>query len=262
LFGTCNAPRAECGGGGEGRCEVVTGTECGNLGGTFLGFGTDCADDACGFATGACCVDLNCAGTMRNAACDDLGGRWHIDEDCDAGFECPERSGCAWDNGIVPNGVNGRALSPPAFPNIRVVDDIVTDDGCFLENFHANVIEDGGWTPGGMITVTVYADTGNGPGAVVDSVQTSYTRMATGDQYFGRDDYDYWVEAVGIDLDPGTYWVGIRNEGGGGAGTNYWMTSDGGFDGAGSDTGWFSLDGGNVWSPEGPTWHHAFEILP
>jgi hypothetical protein len=40
------------------------------------------------------------------------------------------------------------------------------------------------------------------------------------------------------------------------------MTSDGGFDGAGSDTGWFSLDAGNVWSPEGPTWHHAFEIVP
>ncbi len=25
-----------------------------------------------------------------------------------------------WDNGLIPNGVNGRALSPPAFPDIRV----------------------------------------------------------------------------------------------------------------------------------------------
>ncbi len=25
-----------------------------------------------------------------------------------------------WDNGIGPNGVNGRALSPPNFPDIRV----------------------------------------------------------------------------------------------------------------------------------------------
>ena len=26
--------------------------------------------------------------------------------------------------------------------------------------------------------------------------------MDTGDEYFGRDDYDYWIEALSIDLDP------------------------------------------------------------
>jgi hypothetical protein len=113
-----------------------------------------------------------------------------------------------------------------------------------------------------MIEVFVYADTGSGPGALLDSVTTEYTKMATGDIYFGRPDFDYWVEGVSIDLPTGTSWVGLRNPGGGGAGTNYWMTSDGGFDGAGSSTGYFSLDGGNTFAPEGATWHHAFELIP
>ncbi len=86
--------------------------------------------------------------------------------------------------------------------------------------------------------------------------------MDTGDVYFGRTDYVYWVEGLSIDLEPGTYWVSLRNAGGGGAGSNYWMTSDGGFDGPGTSTGWFSLDGGNTWADEGPTWDHAFEIVP
>ncbi len=32
--------------------------------------------------------------------------------------------------------------------------------------------------------------------------------------------------------------------------------------GPGSDTGWFSLDGGNTWNDEGPTWDHAFKMVP
>lgn len=35
------------------------------------------------------------------------------------------QSALLWDNNVIPNGVGARALSPPAFPNIRVVDDIV-----------------------------------------------------------------------------------------------------------------------------------------
>jgi hypothetical protein len=244
------------------ECAVITATECGQQGGTFGGYGTDCAGDPCGFAEGACCLDLDCAGTTRKAACDDLGGAWYIGQTCPE-FTCPDVVGCAWDNGIVPNGVNGRAISPPSFPDIRVVDDVVAESpGCTILSFHANVIEDGGWSDDGMIQVLVYEDTGNGPGGLMASVDLEYTKMATGDNYFGRDDYDYWVEGVGIDLPVGTSWVGIRNPGGAGAGTNYWMTSDGGFDGSGSDTGWFSLDGGNTFSAEGDTWHHAFEIIP
>jgi hypothetical protein len=165
-----------------------------------------------------------------------------------------------WDNGIVPNGVNGRAISPPSFPDIRVVDDASFRGGVTIQDFHANVIEDGGWTHDGMITLEVYGDTGNGPGALVASHTGEFTSMDTGDDYFGRSDFDYWIEGIDIGLGAGTYWFGIRNQGGGGAGTNYWMTSDGGADGPGSSTGYFSLDGGGTWQAEGDTWHHAFVI--
>jgi hypothetical protein len=40
------------------------------------------------------------------------------------------------------------------------------------------------------------------------------------------------------------------------------MTSDGGPDGMSSSTGYFSVDGGTVYTAEGAGWHHAFEINP
>ncbi len=166
-----------------------------------------------------------------------------------------------WDNGIVPNGVNGRAISPPAFPDIRVADDVTFLTEVTINDFHANVLEDDGWTDGGNITLTVRADTGSGPGAIIASHTGEFTKMDTGDDYFARDDFDYWIEGININLGAGTYWMSIRNDGGGGAGTNYWQTSDGGFDGPGSDTGWFSLDSGATWMPEGgDIWHHAFVV--
>jgi len=85
--------------------------------------------------------------------------------------------------------------------------------------------------------------------------------MATGDEYFGRANFDYWIEGpLQITLGPGTYWLTLRNHLGGGSGSNYWMTSDGGTDGPSSSTGYFSLDAGGTWSEEGAGWHHAFEI--
>ena len=165
-----------------------------------------------------------------------------------------------WDNGIVPNGVNGRAISPPAFPNIRVADDVTFSGSVQINGFHANVIEDSPWTDGGDILLEVRADTGSGPGAIVASYQGEFTKMDTGDIYRGRRNYDYWIEGIHINLDGGTYWLSIRNPGGGGAGTNYWLTSDGGKDGPGSDDGWFSLDGGATFNPEGAGWQYAFVV--
>ena len=171
-------------------------------------------------------------------------------------------AGVLWDNNIVPNGTNGRALSPPGFPDIRVADDAVFESSVQILDFHANIIEDGGWTDGGNITLEV-RDTadGGGPGAMVASHRGEFTKMDTGDDYFARDDFDYWIEGIDINLDAGTYWFTLRNEDGGGAGTNYWMTSDIGPDGVGSDFGWFSLDGGNTFQPEGgDPWNHAFVV--
>ena len=93
-------------------------------------------------------------------------------------------------------------------------------------------------------------------------MDTGFIRTATGDVYFGHAVYDYWVEAVGWDLPPGRSWIGFRNPQGSGSGTDYWLTSDGGADGAGSSTGYFSLNAGATWSASGERWHHVFELVP
>ncbi len=168
-----------------------------------------------------------------------------------------------WDNGMTPDGFSGRAISPPNFPDIRVADDFTMWANVPIRDFHANVIQDAGWSDGdGSITLEIRADTGNGPGDIVASHRGEYTAMFLDMQYFGRDDYVYVIEGLSIVLPAGTYWIGTRNGNGGGSGTNYWMTSDGGPDGGGTDTGWFSLDGGASFAPEGAGWQHAFEILP
>ena len=59
----------------------------------------------------------------------------------------PARAGGGplWDNELTPNGVNGRGLSPPSFPDIRVVDDVLTEGAWTIEVLRANVIEDTDW---------------------------------------------------------------------------------------------------------------------
>jgi hypothetical protein len=48
----------------------------------------DLTISACEVPLGACCVDLNCIGTLSQPACEDAGGMWHPDFDC-ATFACP-----------------------------------------------------------------------------------------------------------------------------------------------------------------------------
>ena len=165
-----------------------------------------------------------------------------------------------WDNGLIYTHNGGRAISPPGFPDIRVADDIVVRDaGWVITTITVTTLEDAGWDDGGDITVFIYED-GNGPGPIREQVAVPFRTIATGDQYFGREEYHYWIDDLSITLPAGKYWTGIRNGNGGGAGTNYWEGSNAGKDAPGSDTGWFSLDGGETWAPEGATWHHAFQV--
>jgi hypothetical protein len=169
-----------------------------------------------------------------------------------------------WDNNIVPNAVAARAISPPAFPNIRVVDDFTIPAGerWDIRDLHMNIIEDTGFVSGTTSELYIYADNNGPTGAPIHSSTTNFTKMATGASYFGRLDYEYWLEEISVQLGAGRYWIGTRNPGATGAGTNYWMTSDGGPDGMGTSTGYFSLNGGNTWTHEGDGWHHAFVITP
>ena len=167
-----------------------------------------------------------------------------------------------WDNNLTPDGFNGRAISPPLFHDMRTADDFVVPEGerWVIQDFHAGIIEDDGWISGDRLDLFVYEHVeGVGPGDELLRVSDTFTKMSTGDQYYGRDAYEYWIEGLDIEFGPGTYWIGLRNPDGNGSGTNYWLTSDGGRDGAGSSTGFFALEFPN-WAPEGEGWHHAFQI--
>ncbi len=175
-------------------------------------------------------------------------------------LSCGAGADVLWDNNLTPDGFNGRALSPPAFPEIRVADDFVVPEGeeWVIEGFHAAIIEDSGWRTGDLLDLFVYDTMGNIPGEEIVRVSGAFGRMDTGHEYFSRSAYEYSLEALDIRLDAGTYWIGLRNPDGGGAGTNYWLTSDGGVDGADSSTGYINL--GITWGAEGDGWHHAFQI--
>jgi hypothetical protein len=246
LFGQCRQPRPPCGG---------------RPAGEFLGYDTTCADSPC--ALGACCEEGVCTGTTREEACN---GRWHEGEDCDQGFQCP--TVCTWDNNIVTNGVTGRGLSPPAYPNYRVVDDFNLNVPCVVSALDADVVEDFTWTAGNRVTVTVRRDSGGAPvpgaaGILAEQTVTTWTRTATGATYFGRADYKYSVTGLNVPIpNSAKYWIGLRNPLGGGSGTNYWVTSDGGPDGMSSSTGYFSLDAGASFQSEGAGFHHSFIVNP
>ena len=182
-----------------------------------------------------------------------------------ASFASGASADLLWDNGSIDRS-NGRAISPPAFPDIRVVDDFfVPAAGWRIEELHFGIVEDAEWTRGGLLDVFIRetdADTG-GPVAGEDAelvhLSTEY-RVEKLNCYFGGCNWEYIVEDLGIGLKEGHYWLGIRNSEGGGSGTNYWMTSEGGRDGKGTSTGYFSLDRGETWMNEGSGWQHAFEI--
>lgn len=169
--------------------------------------------------------------------------------------------GDLWDNNMEPDGFNGRALSPPNFPDIRVADDFVVSDpaGWRISDFHVTVIEDIDWVSSGRMEFVIYRN-GDCPGPVLGGNLVPIERMATGDELFGRAVYEYWAFFDPIKLPRGRYWIGHRDPGGQGVGTNYWLTSDGGPDGAGTAFGCFSLDAGQTWQTQGEGWQMAFKI--
>lgn len=166
-----------------------------------------------------------------------------------------------WDNNVIPNGVNGRGVSPPAFPSVRIVDDIVVRaPGWRVDTIRAFLIEDIGWQDGGSIDVYVYNDDGGSPGPIFGYWAGLTFTKSPGPSYFGRPGYTYSINLFRMDLEPGRYWLGMRNSLGSGSGTNSWLFSDGGPDGGDSSTGYASGDGGHTWRRAGSDSHFAFMI--
>ncbi len=173
------------------------------------------------------------------------------------------RADLLWDNNLETDGIRGRAVSPPGFPNIRVVDDIVVPTGnpWIVTGFNYQLLEDAEWVHGGLSEVYVWGDVGRRPGGErLFSQVVEHTRVATGNMYFGRFAYKFFSGGLDISLSPGRYWIGIRNPNASGAGTAWWMSSDGGRDGSGTEAGWLSTDQGQNWIPIGSGTQFAFEV--
>lgn len=170
-----------------------------------------------------------------------------------------------WNNGLEHNrdecGLgSGRAISPPSFPDIRVADDFVVPDGGWLiEQISGLVIEDTTFERGDRLTLFIYADAGDRPGEITHEITGDYVHVATGETYYGRAEYQYWLEDLDLQLDEGEYWLGLRNPDGAGSGTNYWLCSCTP-QGQQSSTGYFALDGVS-WTTEGAGWHHGFQLF-
>jgi hypothetical protein len=81
------------------------------------------------------------------------------------------------------------------------------------------------------------------------------SREFTGLFRLGRAVYWHTIGTV-IVLPEGRWWIGLRHPEAAGTGTAYWTTSPEPFE----STGYFSLDGGATWAPEGADWHHAFQV--
>ncbi|WP_146153848.1 hypothetical protein [Photobacterium sanctipauli] len=166
-----------------------------------------------------------------------------------------------WDNNLTPDGFNGRATSPPVFPNIRTTDDVTFTQAVTINEFHFTTVDDNGLTPGSLIEFFIYSNQTGQPGSLLNTISTSnFTRTVTGGTLFNRSVYNYSVFGLSIELAPETYWIGSRLPNAAGSGTSFWMTSDGGSDGSSSSTGFYSLDAGSSWMAEGNNWHHAFTL--
>jgi hypothetical protein len=147
------------------------------------------------------------------------------------------------------------------------VDDFfVAEGGCRIDVVTVDVIEDGTWQHGGVLEIAIRRDDGNRPAPLENGIirlwRGPFVRVDTGDTYFGRRNYFYVAQDVGINLPAGHYWLGPRNPQAVGAGTNYWQLSDGGPDGMDTNTGYFSLDGGITFQNEGSGWQHNFALDP
>lgn len=175
-----------------------------------------------------------------------------------------------WDNDIMPRRQAFTAISPPRFPDVRVVDDIVVrEPGWLITGYAYNAVEDDAWVHSGRSEVYIYALRDGEPGKLLLSAIGPDTRTPTGNSYFGRLHYIYRVSGLQIRLDPGTYLIGARDPFATGEGSNYLGSSFGGPDGGcppefpdGSCyVGWFSLDAGVTWRRDGrDRGHYGFEV--
>lgn len=171
------------------------------------------------------------------------------------------QAGIIWDNGMDFDGFNGRATSPPGFPDIRTVDDFVVAAPAVVTGLNVLSFENPGWFDGSDMEVYVHSDSGGAPGALLAASTTStWGRLNTGINDFGLDLYRYTITGLNLALGTGTHWIGWRTLGGA-TGSTFWATSNPGADNQGSTGFWNQGIAGGAFSNEGSDWHHAFQVV-
>jgi len=164
---------------------------------------------------GACCVDLDCAATNTFADCQLLGGVWYSGEDC-ATFTCPSDP-CA--NPLYSNGSwdPANALSAErrtdGSMNRWIVDDVTLTDYITVNDLHwwSNEPITFNWN-GTVDYIILRADGPSGtPGSTLaQGLGVVATHVDTGNVAFGDPVWFNSIDGLSIDLDPGTYWFGLR----------------------------------------------------
>jgi hypothetical protein len=121
------------------------------------------------------------------------------------------------------------------------------------------LVETNEWRSSGTTTIYVYRDDGNRPlddGLFVDDFGP-VDRVFTGEYRLGFKVFWHTVH-ISIAIPQGRWWFGLRDGRATGEGSAAWTVSpDEEYKGS---TGFVSFDRGTEWEPEGPQWHHAFQV--
>src|SRR5699024_9292311 len=103
-----------------------------------------------------------------------------------------------------------------------------------------------------------YEDNGGIPGAVIESFSNvaPNSQIAFGDAFgFTAYEIEFTLPSA-VELDAGTYWIGIKTTEGTEGDTNYWIIS---YEGVGA-AGHYTTDGGATWTQNTSAYDFAFKL--
>jgi hypothetical protein len=92
-----------------------------------------------------------------------------------------------------------------------VVDDVILMEPALVTDLHFWAVSEYPYVFGNTGDILILNDSGGSPGSeVAYLMNVAMTRVATGDEIWGRPEYVYTVEGLSIPLPAGTYWFGMR----------------------------------------------------
>jgi hypothetical protein len=177
---------------------------------------------------GACCQELECIGTISQAACDDAGATWYPGQTCET-FACPpDTCATAFFNNGSPDYANyfvcqrGGSVDPDAW----IVDDIVVGAPTVATDVHwmASLTPDFGQPA--TADLIVLADNASRPGDVIAELSDlPVESYVTAEAPFGEPLWVFEIHGLELSLSAGFYWIGMRPVCSTGSGLSYWFTA-------------------------------------